>query len=229
MKSVLASIQPKYCELISNGSKTIEVRKNRPKLGTPFKCYIYCTKGKSTLYSCNKIIQPLNKFNLNYKQNNGPIDEANGKVIGEFVCDNIDFFDSDFDEWANNVAPVGSQIDSMGWDKFIKIIHNQACISDNELNDYFPEDIKAYLWHISDLKIYDRPKELREFKEFSYCGKCKNLISPLAHKPLSECDKYCSKYKTNLNYYDGTLRCIECLKKIRPPQSWQYIESLEDK
>lgn len=28
MKSVLISIQPKYCELIVNGEKTIEVRKN---------------------------------------------------------------------------------------------------------------------------------------------------------------------------------------------------------
>ena len=44
MKSVLISIQPKYCELIVNGKKTIEVRKTRPKLETPFKVYIYQTK-----------------------------------------------------------------------------------------------------------------------------------------------------------------------------------------
>ena len=45
MKSVLISIQPKWCELIANGKKTVEVRKTRPKLETPFKCYIYCTQG----------------------------------------------------------------------------------------------------------------------------------------------------------------------------------------
>lgn len=43
MKSVLISIRPKWCELIANGEKTIEVRKTRPKLETPFKCYIYMT------------------------------------------------------------------------------------------------------------------------------------------------------------------------------------------
>lgn len=49
MKSVLISIKPQYCELIASGKKTVEVRKRRPKLQTPFKCYIYCTKVKPTL------------------------------------------------------------------------------------------------------------------------------------------------------------------------------------
>ena len=44
MKSVLISIQPKWCELIANGKKTVEVRKTKPKLETPFKVYIYMTK-----------------------------------------------------------------------------------------------------------------------------------------------------------------------------------------
>lgn len=44
MVSILMSILPKWCELIASGKKTIEVRKTRPKIDTPFKCYIYCTK-----------------------------------------------------------------------------------------------------------------------------------------------------------------------------------------
>lgn len=46
MKAVLLSIQPKWCELIANRKKTIEVRKTQPKTSTPFKCYIYCTNKK---------------------------------------------------------------------------------------------------------------------------------------------------------------------------------------
>lgn len=46
MKSVLISIQPKWCELIASGKKTIEMRKTAPKLETPFKCYIYMTATK---------------------------------------------------------------------------------------------------------------------------------------------------------------------------------------
>ena len=66
MKSVLISIQPKWVEKIVKGEKTIEVRKSRPKIETPFKCYIYCTYGKE---------------NENYMLG------KRGKVVGEFVCD----------------------------------------------------------------------------------------------------------------------------------------------
>ena len=45
-KSVMISIRPKWCEKIVNGEKTIEVRKTRPKLNTPFRVYIYCTLPK---------------------------------------------------------------------------------------------------------------------------------------------------------------------------------------
>lgn len=66
----MLSIRPKWCEKIASGEKTIEVRKTRPKLQTPFKCYIYCTLDK-----------------INYRTNT--VGQCNGKVIGEFTCDRI--------------------------------------------------------------------------------------------------------------------------------------------
>lgn len=73
MKSVLISIKPKDCELIANGSKTIEVRKTRPKIEIPFKCYIYCTHSGVTVKERDRNIYT----------------DFSGKVIGEFVCDGI--------------------------------------------------------------------------------------------------------------------------------------------
>lgn len=70
-KAVLLSIQPKWCELIASGKKTIEVRKTKPKLPTPFKCYIHQTK-RTWFYNI-------------YSQ----IADWQGKVIGEFMCDEI--------------------------------------------------------------------------------------------------------------------------------------------
>lgn len=64
-KAVMLSIRPKWCEKIASGEKTIEVRKTRPKLDTPFKCYIYCTQSGVALGAWGK----------------------HGKVIGEFTCD----------------------------------------------------------------------------------------------------------------------------------------------
>ena len=72
-KAVLISIQPKWCQKIANGEKTIEVRKNRPKLETPFKCYIYCT--------ANGITAAERDGNI--------FTDLRCKVIGEFVCDEV--------------------------------------------------------------------------------------------------------------------------------------------
>ena len=47
MREVMISVQPKWCELIANGKKTIEIRKTKPKLEVPFKVYIYCTQTKT--------------------------------------------------------------------------------------------------------------------------------------------------------------------------------------
>ena len=77
MKSVLISIKPKWCEKIANGKKTIEVRKTRPKIETPFKCYIYCTKGEILWLTQNGVKSKTELAGY----------LLNGKVIGEFVCD----------------------------------------------------------------------------------------------------------------------------------------------
>lgn len=75
MQAVLISIQPKWVELIASGKKTVEVRKTKPKLEMPFKCYIYCTNGNGTLN--DTLMSSDRRFVLNQK------------VIGEFVCDRI--------------------------------------------------------------------------------------------------------------------------------------------
>ncbi len=93
MKAVLLSIQPKWCGLIASGKKTVEIRKTKPAIETPFKCYIYCTKSNEKLWILNKKIFPRLKGDiaqiLNAKDVGGA-SKANGKVIGEFVCKNID-------------------------------------------------------------------------------------------------------------------------------------------
>lgn len=76
-KSVLISIRPKWCEKIASGQKTIEVRKTRPKINAPFKCYIYCTKGALILARGLEIL--------------------NGCVIGEFTCSHIELIQANHD------------------------------------------------------------------------------------------------------------------------------------
>ena len=87
MKAVMLSIQPKWCELIASWEKTVEVRKTKPKIDVPFKCYIYCTKG-DWLTSVNGKVQKPNNMVIDLSSDS-KIEELNGKVIGEFVCDRI--------------------------------------------------------------------------------------------------------------------------------------------
>ena len=63
-KAVMLSIRPKWCKKIVNGEKTIEVRKTRPNIATPFKCYIYCTMDHPYIsVSCMELDK------LNYRTN----------------------------------------------------------------------------------------------------------------------------------------------------------------
>lgn len=169
MKSVLISIKPKWCDLIANGKKTIEVRKNRPKLETPFKCYIFCTtesyKGKY-LHTSNKKGNLLFWHNPDDTNITVQPDDYNykaytcrGKVIGEFVCCRI-----------NRMAHCGTSnkdirlkiVDDFCY-KEIDYEYLQKCrLAYNDLEMY-SNGGDIYGWHISNLKIYDKPKELSEF------------------------------------------------------------------
>jgi len=194
MKSVLISIQPKWCELIASGKKTVEVRKTKPKLQTPFKCYIYCTTDKRLLRKFNKgeRIDDEHFFDEHvFVRKNTWIRghfNPNKKVIGEFVCDRIYNITPHFDkpDFCNQYL--------CDW----KWGEGTACLSFTEMNDYLKGE-KGYGWHITDLVIYDKPKELSEF----WTIKCTN-------KKVG-----CSQCYIKPN-------CI--IRITRPPQSWCYVE-----
>ena len=150
MKSVLISIQPKWCELILKGKKTVEVRKTRPKLETPFKCYVYQTKGKEKLIDiikdgdiCYGEIYHGKPVFIKMREDSvyAGLFGRKQKVIGEFVCDTI-VTDKTF-----------------GHDP---LFNGAACMSEVEAAAYSCQ-LPIYGWHISNLKIYNKPKKLGEF------------------------------------------------------------------
>lgn len=130
MKNVLISIRPKYVELIVSGKKTVEVRRTRPKCELPFKCYIYCTKGKPT-----------------FTQSAFCDDISNGKVIGEFVCDRI-----------YDITPTSPHKYDCGWN----VYEEHSRLTFDEFRNYLREK-NGYGWHITDLVVYDEPRELSDF------------------------------------------------------------------
>lgn len=145
MKAVLISIRPEWCEKIASGKKTIEVRKTRPKLETPLKCYIYCTLPRYPHEDFIEADYPKPQF------------YGGGKVIGEFVCDWIYQYSS-----ADHLYGVDISHEDMA---------RQSCLTRKQIEAYelknVPEEGYGYFgvfgWHISGLKVYDKPRELREF------------------------------------------------------------------
>lgn len=164
MKAVLLSIRPNWCKLIWSGMKTVEVRKTRPKLETPFKVYIYCTKAPQRLITIFKDGEETMDGEIH---NGKPVfikcDESlpnsvRGKsqmVIGEFICDDI--------------RRIGPEYCIVKED--IETAIAGSCLSIKQVKEYAGWNIgmnyadmkDLYGWHISDPKIYDQPRELRAF------------------------------------------------------------------
>lgn len=187
MKAVLISIQPKWCGLIASGKKTVEVRKTRPKLDVPFKVYIYCTKPRhyfkiskhllvsdESLFLVNGKVKMCDGFGVEYEDRE--YKHLNYKVIGEFVCDEITEYEGEFydDETQEYIKKV---IHTTDWDGYPEIDYNfiaengeenslckSSCLTWEELRNYMGAGINTfYGWHITDLVIYDKPKDLSEF------------------------------------------------------------------
>lgn len=175
-KAILMSIQPKWCEPIISGEKTIELRKTRPKLYPPFKCYIYCTKPKMiTRYVFRpedypEYMRPDKTVFCKTPDASSPYCSAvngNGKVIGEFTCNLITGLK------ANN----GIQTYYNG----IK----ETCLTDAEIIKYASGKM-IYFWHISDLKIYDEPNLLSDLKPWN--RECAYSDLGLAIPKCEECN-----------------------------------------
>ena len=197
MKSVMLSIRPKWCEKIVSGEKTIEVRKTKPKLETPFKCYIYCTSGRPDLnipISPERLMQDY--LDTGSMQSlNCPL--GNGKVVGELTCDRIDEYDDDtifsfrYEDYAR-------------WNDFDL---DRACMHPEDFQNYANGKWR-YGWHIIDLRIYDQPRELTEFRR-----PCPNDLY---------CEA-CAMYSNNNGICNNA-----ALPLRRPPQSWCYVEEWEE-
>ena len=204
MKAIILACNPAECEKIANGDMSILVRKKVPK-ETPFKAYIYETKGKKiecgfhfedtgiTLRELYVYGMHKAKIVKHYRY------EGKSRVIGEFICDkvdrigkrgiknNFDYCYLSLNEWGNDDVEIE-----------ITDIKN-SCISKEELNFYGEKSHCLYCLHISDLKIYDEPKELSEFK--TGCIGCKD-------RDTYHCKFYC------------------CMERpiTRPPRNYIYVE-----
>ena len=180
MKKVLASLKPYYYYLVGEGIKKIEVRKDMPKASDWNKeVLFYMSKDVKSFAKIPKELQE--KYRKHF-----------GKVGLKFICDKVEKF------------IVGGLLSDD--------IEKPACLSHTEMINYFykPEELDGktakfgYGWHISDLKIYDKPKSIMQF--YKPC--------PIEWKNCPGCEFYSTNTGCCMNNVD------------RPPQSYIYVEEL---
>ena len=154
MKSVLISIRLEWCEKILSGEKTVEVRKTRPRLETPFKCYIYCTNSRSS---------KIHTMPGNSHQ------QMNERIIGWFTCDKVD--DIVWTSFSGSVEPPKLCI-CEEWYKCRPIdgLLSASCLRLEELEGYL-KGRPGFGWHISNLHIYPEPVKMKDFWGVKPCKK----------------------------------------------------------
>lgn len=184
MKAILRSIKPYWLYLIITKHKTIEVAKNFPKSEN--------WGGIVEMY-CSKDMQSFKQIP---EKDRVWMSKYLGRVACQFVCDEVE----EFHEW--ELTPHGKYADSER--ERLENFLTASCLSVEKLVCYrenLPYYKPLYGWHISDLEIYDNPKELSEF---------------------------CRHDNTYDNAFGWAFEDrAKSAPLTRPPQSWCYVEKLE--
>lgn len=208
MKEVLRSVKPYWLYLILTGKKTVEIGKSCPQAKDWNKVVeMYCSKD---MRSFNRIPEEDKEWMHKYL----------GKVACRFVCDWISEYESNFSSACDGeirevfydpddnerIAPIIAEVgDKCGlmW---------RACMSWKELRSYMGDAPKTfYAWRISQLEIYDKPKELSEFvaaREKDYCDGC-GVAWESCNGDYHCTQKHCDGYHLS-----------------RAPQSYMYVEEV---
>lgn len=186
---ILASLKPYYYYLIGEKKKNIEVRKSALK-DLPQDIVFYMSKDEKSFAKIPKEFQE--KYRKHF-----------GKVGMTVVCNKVDEYN--FHEGLTEFNSMGLPSRIYGSYLIFADDYKSMCLSYDEVKSY-GKGKTIYGWHISDLKIYDEPRELREFnRSCSYAGLC---FSCDRAKFTSKGDRVCEAIIT------------------RPPQSYMYVEEL---
>lgn len=136
--------------------------------------------GKKTIEvrkTAPKIETPFRCYIYQTLPKHGYLNKRDGFVIGEFVCDHITEI---------HLTDEGYDFD----------VPKMTCLKYEEMEAYLGRK-NGYGWHISDLVIYDEPKNLSDLRLYNTSA----IIEHGLPMPTHEIRK--------------------------PPQSWCYVESLE--
>lgn len=190
-KAILMSIQPKWLVEILNGKKTIEIRKTIPKCKLPIDVYLYCTKKKP-------YITQQSKYQFTIRDTKDYTNLVNGKVVAKFTLNKVE-----------DCCDMGKA--ELEYKSRLSISEICSYIKAKEVDSKM-----VYAWHIDNLVIFDKSKELSEFmftnvkEEWTYYFNACEGLTPLPKETFIDL----------INRGRAPVYCYKTLSKA--PQSWQY-------
>lgn len=222
-KAVLISIRSGWCCQIATGKKTVEIRRNRPDIETPFRCYVYCTRAtpllalqerwSPTYKAFRTELWPIHGYSL--ERAKSLFEVFNGNIIGTFVCDKIDRLVHVGTMGSNEPAKLYIETQNLQHECADELLR-AACLNETTVEEYLKGG-DGFGLHISDLKIYDHPKPLFDFSRYDFrsmngTGVCGNDA--------------CEYYQPSGSYMLPPTCAIDGCFLLKPPQSWCYVKEL---
>ena len=213
MKSILISIKPNWVAKILNGEKTVEVRKGTALYKATQKLIDEYGYAEFFVYNTRDERYRLDKelngkyFVWDTKSKDYPFDKTRnrhyffGKVVFKFRCYKVEHFEREY---------LSRYIDDYYYDSgepLNKKFYKQTCLTEDELFNYIGGKGGCAI-HISDLEIFDKPKELSEFNGYKRVHKCD--VCPIERMCIGFCGK---------DTYSTILKPL-----TKAPQSMCYIE-----
>ena len=189
---ILASLKPYYYYLIGERKKNIEVRKSALK-NLPQDIVFYMSKDEKSFAKIPKEFQE--KYRKHF-----------GKIGIKVVCDKVDEYN--FHEGLTEFNSMGLPSRIYGSYLIFADDYKSMCLSYDEVKSYGNRKT-IYGWHISNLKIYDKPKELGEFRKSGF---------------MTEEEWLFNLYPNTHCHYEAWAKKFEI---TRPPQSYMWIKELD--
>lgn len=203
MKSIIQSINPEHVFNMRFGGKRFPLKRIEVRKTspdeTPFKAYIYETKQKEKSFISKTIDGVETKVIIRRG--------GCGKVVGEYICRKVEIVRAD-----NMIQAYYSN-------------RPETRVTDEQLFAYANGRPLKFLY-MEDVIFYDKPKELGEFRypcvdKYEYCQGCRYgsiIISP-------DEEEYALYHRGYYENFDTV-----CNNRVtRPPQSWCYVEELEER
>ena len=179
--AIAITIKPQHLFNILNGTKLGEIRKNKALINAVKKKI--AEKGKAIIYCiCSKNggnLISLNYNNKYYVVNDKQLKDVkmvynlkeilNGKVVCKFECKNVEEI-----KYHCHKANYDGKEEIIWEDYATKsvacgLLEEHTCLNYEDMKEYFGGK-RGYLIHISNLKIFDKAKEIGELrKRNGYC------------------------------------------------------------